>query len=40
MKETASSVRKAMDKLLKGDVTDELFEAVRLNLSQSYDRSL
>lgn len=40
MKETESSVRKAMDKLLKGDVTDELFEAVRLNLSQSYDRSL
>lgn len=40
MKETENSVRKAMDKLLKGDVSDELFEAVRLNLMQSYDRSL
>ena len=40
MKETENSVHKAMDKLLKGDVSDELFEAVRLNLLQDYDRSM
>ena len=40
MKVTEESVHKAMDKLLKGDVSDELFEAVRRNMLQDYDRTM
>ena len=40
MKETEASVHKALDKLLKGDISDELFEAVRRNMLQDYDRSM
>lgn len=40
MKETENSVRKAVDKLLKGEVSDELFEAVRRNMLQSFDRAM
>ena len=40
MKETENSVKKAMDKLLKGEVSDELFESVRRSLLQEYDRSM
>lgn len=40
MKVTEASVRKAMDKLIKGEVSDELFEAVRRYLLQSYDRAM
>ena len=40
IRETENSVHKAMDKLLNGEISDELFEAVRLHLLQSYDRSM
>ena len=40
MKETETSVHKAIDKLLKGEVSDELFEAVRRSLLQEYDRMM
>ena len=40
MSDTEKSLRKATDKLIKGDISDELFEAVRLNMMQDYDRSM
>ena len=40
LKETESKVMSAIDQLTRGEVTDDLFEAVRLNSIQQYDRML
>ena len=40
LKETETSVMAAIDQLVKGDISDDLFEAVRLNKLQDYDRML
>ena len=40
LKETETSVMAAVDQLVKGTVSDELFEAVRLNKIQDYDRMM
>ncbi len=40
LKETESLLVSALDKLVKGDISDELFEAVKLNDLQSYDRMM
>ena len=40
LKETESMVMKAIDQLTKGEVSDDLFEAVRLNSIQQYDRMM
>lgn len=40
LKETESLVMSAIDKLIKGEVSDELFEAVRMNSIQEYDRMM
>ena len=40
MKETENAVHKALDKLLKGEISDELFNAVKHNAIQELDRSM
>lgn len=40
LKETESLLVSALDKLVKGDISDELFEAVKLNDLQAYDRMM
>ena len=40
LKETETYVMAAIDSLVKGRITDDLFEAVRLNSIQEYDRML
>lgn len=40
LKETENLVMGAIDKLIKGDVSEDLFEAVRLNSIQEYDRMM
>ncbi|MBR4432120.1 MAG: insulinase family protein [Paludibacteraceae bacterium] len=38
--DTEKSIHKALDEILKGEISDELFEAIRMNLLQDYDRSM
>ena len=40
LKETDELLMTAIDKLVKGDITDEMFEAVKLNALQDYDRMM
>ena len=40
LKETEKSVMAAIDQLVKGDISDDLFEAVRLNKLQDFDRMM
>ena len=40
LKETESLLMAAIDKLVKGDISDDLFEAVKLNDLQDYDRMM
>ena len=40
LKETEASVMKAIDQLVKGDISDDLFEAVRLHSMQDFDRMM
>ena len=40
LKETKTLVKSAIDRLAKGDISDELFEAVRLHTLQDYDRMM
>lgn len=40
MKDTEKSLHKAIDKLMNGEVSDELFECVRTSMIQSYYRGL
>ena len=40
LKETEASVMKAINQLVQGDISDDLFEAVRLNKLQDHDRML
>lgn len=40
MSDTEKSIRKAVNKLINGEVSDELFEAVRRNMMQNFDRAM
>lgn len=40
LKETEELLMSAVDKLVKGDITDDMFEAVKLNALQDYDRMM
>ena len=40
LKTTENVMMSAIDKLIKGDISDDLFEAVRLNHLQEYDRMM
>ena len=40
LKETETLLMSAIDKLVKGDITDDMFEAVKLNDLQDYDRMM
>ena len=40
LKETESLLMEAVDKLVKGEISDDLFEAVKLNAIQDYDRMM
>jgi len=40
LKETENLLMSAIDKLMKGEISDELFEAVRMHSIQNYDRMM